>query len=453
MKSSGIGGQAVIEGVMMKNKDKYAIAVRKPDNEIAIEIKDYVSISQKHPILKLPIIRGVAAFLESMVIGVKTLTYSASFYEEDEKENNSTKKQDKNQKSKAKIPPKKAEWKEKFFMGATVMFSVALAISIFMILPYFISQLLSSKISSSVLLALIEGVIRILLFVGYVTAISQMKDIKRVFMYHGAEHKTINCIERGLDLTVANVKRQSKQHKRCGTSFLLVVMMVSVIFFIFIKVESTWMRVIVRLLLVPVIAGVAYEFIRFAGRSSSPIIEFLSKPGMLLQRMTTREPDNDMIEVAICSVDAVFDWKSYLEEGRAIRRAERDKRRGNTKPRKGKQETKISEDFTEAAVTNVEEPSQITGDVQDQLLTASTNEDSDLKAKPLLDETNKEVSTKAPNAPKSNTRGSSKKKSVTKEEEKPVVNAEPIAVSEEEDDEILKALDKYFISDEENKKE
>lgn len=308
MKSSGIGGQAVIEGVMMKNKDTYAIAVRKPNNEIVVEENTYISVSEKYPLFKLPILRGMLALVESMSIGMKTITYSASFYEEEED-----------------IKPGKVEsvltkiFKEKtesILMGFTVFLAIIMAVGIFMLLPYFISFFFEKYLESDALLALLEGIIRITIFISYVLIISKMNDIKRVFMYHGAEHKTINCIENGFDLTVDNVKWQSKHHKRCGTSFMLIVMFVSIIFFIFIRVETVWLRILVRLLLIPVIAGVSYEFIKLAGRSNSKIINILSKPGMWLQALTTKEPDESMIEVAIMSVESVFDWRKYLEENR-----------------------------------------------------------------------------------------------------------------------------------------
>lgn len=300
MKSSGIGGQAVIEGVMMKNQDKYAVAVRKPDQTIEVDVKKCGT--EKTPVLKkIPIVRGVLNFIESLVLGMKTLTFSASFFEENEEPEK----------------PGKSEKTESLIMGLTVAFSVVLAVAIFMVLPYFISELLRTYIISATLLALVEGCIRIAIFIGYIFLITLMKDIQRVFMYHGAEHKCINCIESGLPLTVENVRISSKQHKRCGTSFLLIVMVISVIFFVFIRTSSPVSRVVIRLLLVPVIAGVSYEFIRLAGNSDSKLVDILSKPGMLLQRLTTREPDDSMIEVAIKAVEAVFDWKQYLlDEGK-----------------------------------------------------------------------------------------------------------------------------------------
>lgn len=304
MKPSGIGGQAVIEGVMMKNKDHYAIAVRKPDNEIVVQKDTFNSISEKHKIWKLPILRGILAFAESMGIGIKTLNFSASFFEEEEAQ-----KESKVDKAFSKIFKGKAE---SIIMAFTMIIAIILAVGIFIILPAFAAGLLGKSIASDSLIALIEGIIRIALFVLYVFAISQLKDIKRVFMYHGAEHKTINCIENGYDLTVENVRGQSRQHKRCGTSFLFLVMFVSIIFFMFIRTDIIWLRYASRILLIPVIAGVSYEFIRFAGRNDSAAVRILSKPGMWLQGMTTREPDDDMIEVAIKSVEAVFDWRGFL---------------------------------------------------------------------------------------------------------------------------------------------
>lgn len=310
MKSSGIGGQAVLEGVMMKNKSDYAVAVRKPDGEIQIEKGKCKTDEDRVRILRLPIIRGVVNFVGTLVLGMKTLTISASFYEEEEEEAEKKDKKDKSSEQAAK------ERKENIEMVLTVILAVMLAVGFFMVLPFFLSQLLNEHIASKKLLALIEGIIRIVLFVGYVVGISMMSDIKRVFMYHGAEHKSINCIENGFPLTVQNVRRQSKHHRRCGTSFLLIVMFLSILFFMFINFDNIWLRLLSRILIVPVIAGVSYEFIRFAGNTDNSVVIALSKPGMLLQRLTTREPDDDMIEVAMASVNAVFDWEEYLRRQR-----------------------------------------------------------------------------------------------------------------------------------------
>ena len=302
MKSSGIGGQAVIEGVMMKNGNDYAVAVRKPNKEIAVEVK-HLSKKKSNPILKLPIIRGVMAFVESLSLGMQSLTFSSSFFEEAEEESKFEKKLNEITKGKG----------ESIINTLIVCCSGLIAIGIFVVLPMLLASFLSSRIENSFILALLEGVFRLLIFLVYIGLISQMEDIKRVFMYHGAEHKSINCIENGIPLTIENVRKQSREHKRCGTSFMLNVMLISVIFFMFIRVEHTLLRFVFRLLLIPVIAGISYEFIRFAGRSNTKIMDILSRPGMWLQALTTKEPDDSMIEVAIASVEAVFDWRSFQE--------------------------------------------------------------------------------------------------------------------------------------------
>lgn len=291
-----------MEGVMMKNQDKYAVAVRKPDKEIIVEVSEYPGIIKNKKIRNMPILRGVFSFIESLVLGMKTLTFSASFFEEEE------------EKPKTAQGKKKDQKKEDAMMGGTVAVSVLLAVAIFMVLPYYISLFFQRFTSSYLLIALLEGILRLVIFIGYVAGISLMPDIKRVYMYHGAEHKCINCIEHGMDLTVENVKKSSKQHKRCGTSFLLIVMIISIFFFMFIHVDSGVARLLLRLVLIPVIAGVSYEFIRLAGRSDNALVNILSKPGLWLQNLTTKEPDEDMIEVGIASVEAVFDWKAYVEE-------------------------------------------------------------------------------------------------------------------------------------------
>lgn len=304
MKSSNIGGQAVLEGVMMKNGDEYAVAVRKPDGEIEVKKETYRSVIKWGTLTKIPFVRGVFNFIDSMVLGMKTLTYSASFYEEeDEKGKRMTEEQ-----------VKKAEKKDSLLMGVTVAFSIVLAIGIFMVLPYFIINLAGNVIKSRVVLSFLEGILRLAIFIGYILIISKMEDIKRVYMYHGAEHKCINCIEHGMDLTVENVRKSSKQHKRCGTSFLLFVVIISCVMVFFIQSDSQFVKVGLRIALIPVIAGISYELIKWAGNSENPIINALSKPGLWMQNLTTKEPDDEMIEVAIQSVEAVFDWKKYKEE-------------------------------------------------------------------------------------------------------------------------------------------
>ena len=294
---SGIGGQAVLEGVMMKNKEKYAVAVRKPDGEIEVEVETYQGLAHGSRIKELPFIRGIFNFLDSLILGTKALNYSASFYEEEEA-----------------MDKMSGGNGEKLLSGIVTVISVVLAVGIFIVLPYFISSLFENFIRNRSLMAIIEGVIRIALFLLYVWGISAMKDIRRLYQYHGAEHKCINCIEKGRPLTVHNVMRSSRLHKRCGTSFIFFVMLVSIVLFFFIQVDNVAEKVILRILLMPVVAGISYEIIRLAGRTDNIFIKILSAPGMWIQRMTTKEPDESMAEVAIASVEAVFDWKKYLQD-------------------------------------------------------------------------------------------------------------------------------------------
>lgn len=318
-----IGGQAVIEGVMMKNYDRYAIAIRKPDKEIDVKVNEYKPMGDRFKLLKLPIVRGVFNFVESMVIGVKILTYSAEFIEEEEvqpkKEKRKKQKPEKQKPEKQKTKKQEDDKKKKsddLFMFGTVALSIVLAIGLFMLLPAFLVTLIDNFVKNHFLLGLIEGAIRLTIFLLYVILISRMEDIKRTFMYHGAEHKTINCLEHGDDLTVDNVMKHTRFHKRCGTSFLFIVMIVSILVFMCIRTDTIWLRMVLRVLLVPVIAGISYEFIRFAGRSESKFADILSKPGLLIQRLTTIEPTPDMAEVAIKSVEGVLDWREYLENER-----------------------------------------------------------------------------------------------------------------------------------------
>ena len=300
-----IGGQAVIEGVMMKNMDRYAVSVRKPNGKIETKVEECISFAEKHPLFQLPVFRGMANFLESMVIGMKTLNYSASFYEDEEEQTESRTEQ-----LLEKILGEKAE---KIIMGIVLVFSLAISIGLFMILPYIASEALGKLIRNEYVILFMEGIIRIAIFLGYIVLISRMEDIKRVFMYHGAEHKTINCLEAGVPLTPENVDNFSRLHKRCGTSFIFIVMIISMVFFFFIRVDTIWLRIVLRLLFLPLVAGVSYEFIRLAGSSDHPLVQIFSKPGLALQRLTTKEPDHSMIEVAIASVEGVFDWREYLE--------------------------------------------------------------------------------------------------------------------------------------------
>lgn len=306
MKSSNVGGQAVLEGVMMKHKDRYAVAVRKPDGTVVVEQDDYKSIVGSHQkLLKTPFIRGIFNFIDSMILGMKTLTWSAGFEEEEEV-----------------LTEKEARKREKLdqvINGVVMAVSFLIAIAIFMVLPYFLSDLFKTVIPSYVIRTILEGVIRILIFVGYIWLISRMEDIRRLYQYHGAEHKCINCIKHGLPLTVDNVRISSKEHKRCGTSFLMFVMIVGIVLLFFVQTESHILRVVIRIALLPVIAGISYEIIRLAGNSDNVVVNLLSRPGLMLQGLTTKEPDDSMIEVAIASVEAVFDWKAYLAENFPVR--------------------------------------------------------------------------------------------------------------------------------------
>ena len=306
MKSSNIGGQAVLEGIMMRHGDDYAVAVRKPDGEIFVQKEEYHSVIKWKALTKIPFIRGVFNFIDSMVLGIKTLMFSAEFYEDEEEV--------KSEKELTEEEIAKKEKQEKWMMNATVAISVVIAVAVFMVLPYFLSSLLKPLMPSYHLRTLVEGFVRMGIFILYIALISRMDDIQRTFMYHGAEHKCINCIEHGLPLTVDNVRISSRQHKRCGTSFLFFVLAISIILLMLIQVESPLMRVIVRIALIPVIAGISYEVLKLAGRSENPIINLLSRPGLAIQKLTTKEPDDSMIEVAIQAVEAVFDWRAYEAE-------------------------------------------------------------------------------------------------------------------------------------------
>ena len=345
MKSSGIGGQAVLEGVMMRNRDKYAVAVRKPDGEISVQNWDTGSVRDRHILLRLPIVRGVVAFIESLILGIKTLTYSSSFLEED------------GEKAGQVEAVEISDRKELLENILIVALSILLAVGFFMILPFAVSELFRGKVHSQTTISVIEGILKVLLFLGYVVAISFLSDIKRTFMYHGAEHKTINCVENGLDLTVENVKKQSRYHRRCGTSFLLVVMIVSIVFFMFIRFDNLWIRMLYRILLIPVVAGVSFELIQFVGNTDNKLVLLISKPGLWLQKLTTREPDDGMIEVAIASVEAVFDWRAYQTE---LHKEKERRTRRKKKAEKRKQETTGKKEET-AFVNENDETSDETG--------------------------------------------------------------------------------------------
>ena len=316
-KYSGIGGQAVMEGIMMRNGNRYAVAVRKKDGEIVVDVQDSVPFGEKHKWGKWPIVRGVVAFVESLVIGMKTLMWSSSFFEVEED----------SKKKSAEEAGTDAEKKEKKSglsggeTALTLVIAILLAVGIFIVLPTVVSNFLKRWIESAVLISLIEGLLRLGIFIAYISLISLMKDVRRTYMYHGSEHKCINCLESGMPLTVENVMKSSKEHKRCGTSFLLFVMLISIVVFIIVGIvlqslgiDVLWVRLLTRILLIPLIAGLSYELIRFNGRFDNAFTYVLSRPGMWLQALTTKEPTDDMAEVAIKAVEAVFDWRTFLKE-------------------------------------------------------------------------------------------------------------------------------------------
>ncbi len=298
----------MIEGIMMRHEDKYSVAVRKPDGTIAVKTDEFRSFCPWPFVRKIPFVRGIIGFIDSMRLGYSTLFDSANMLEEDE-----TDAQDGAHVQEAANKGKNAS-KEGLWMGIVFAVSMLAAVVIFMLLPYYLSGLLGKWISQHWLIALIEALLRIVLFLGYMLAISRMKDIHRTFMYHGAEHKCINCIENGHELTVENVLKSSRFHKRCGTSFLFLIVIVTAVLLMLIQTDSRMMRLVWRLILIPVIAGISYELLRWSGTRDNAIVCFISKPGLALQRLTTQEPDAEMAEVAIAAVEAVFDWRSYLKD-------------------------------------------------------------------------------------------------------------------------------------------
>jgi len=479
MKPSGIGGMAVMEGVMMKNKDVYAVAVRKPNNEIAVEKSTHKDISDNVKLFKLPIFRGMLAFVDSMVIGVKVLNYSASFFEEEEETQASKKKKKADHKSEKKAKEddtdfivedvsstaseeavslehidrkdnqskdeKKDGSDNKLLMAFAVLISIVMSVVLFMVLPVFITNLFSSFAKGRFLIAFIEGIVRLVIFIGYVILASRMQEIKRVFMYHGAEHKTINCLENGFELTVENVKWQSKEHKRCGTSFMLLVILISLVFFMILPSMNLLWRVLSRVILVPFIAGVSYEFIRLAGRSESKIVNILSKPGLWMQALTTKEPDDTMIEVAIVSVGAVFDWRAFLETS--------TQEKNNTKTPDTKTiTTKKSNTGKDAAATGKTSAKE----GQSTKPAATAKKTSVTKSSDTVKESSVEksaASEKQAAQAKQTATDINKEASVHHEARQhnmgtAPVNFKPVTPSrpDEEDDEILKALDKFFDS-------
>ena len=300
MKSSNIGGQAVLEGIMMRNGSKYSVAVRKPDGEIVVDVKDYKSVIPWKTPLKIPFIRGIFNFVDSLVLGMRTLTYSAGFFEDEEEE------------LLTEEEAAKREKQEKIFLNLTVAVAVILAVAIFMILPYYLSSIVERYTSSRAVMTVFEGVIRVVIFLLYILLISRTKDIKRTFMYHGAEHKTITCYERGEELTVENVRRQCRFHPRCGTSFIFVMLILSIFISTPLSLllpqiaENRILWMLVKLLILPLIMGIGYEFIKYAGRHDNLFVKILSAPGLWMQRLTTKEPDDSMIEVGIAAFKAVI---------------------------------------------------------------------------------------------------------------------------------------------------
>lgn len=291
MKKTSIGGQEVIEGVMMKGPESIAIAIRRPDGEI--EIKKEKLKSNRKTISKIPIIRGLFAFVDAMVVGVKALSFSAEFIEEEEDK-------------KPKKPSKWDNFLDKNMIAISIVFSIFFSIGLFILLPTFAVSFIGNVSKSPLVMNLIEGLVRVAIFVGYIAAISRMKDIKRVFEYHGAEHKTIFCYESEEELTPQNARKFTRLHPRCGTSFLFLVMIVSILLFSFFRWPNLLIRLIIRIALMPLVAGISYELIKWAGRSDSKLVCAISAPGLWLQKITTQEPDDSQLEVAIAALKSVL---------------------------------------------------------------------------------------------------------------------------------------------------
>ncbi|MCR4897419.1 MAG: DUF1385 domain-containing protein [Lachnospiraceae bacterium] len=309
---SGIGGQAVLEGIMMKKGDEYAVAVRKPDGGIASTKNRFPGICPGLVLKEIPFVRGIFQFIDSLTLGMRTLNWSASFYDEEEERDQRY----------AENPRAEKKSSGKALEIFSTMLGIGMALLLFVFLPTFLTNLIPQVAGNPGLRAVIEGIIRICIFLLYLAVIGTMKDIRRLYGYHGAEHKCINCIESGHELTVDNVMRSSRFHRRCGTSFIILVMLISVVIFFFIHVESVPLRLLIRILMIPVIAGISYEVLRLAGRYDNLLIRIISAPGILVQHLTTREPDREMAEVAINAVEQVFDWRAYLEENFTSGRSE-----------------------------------------------------------------------------------------------------------------------------------
>ncbi|MDF2842535.1 MAG: hypothetical protein K0R00_961 [Herbinix sp.] len=464
MRPSGIGGMAVMEGVMMKNKDQYAIAVRKPNNEIVVEKSTHKDFSDKVKLFKLPVFRGMLAFVDSMVIGVKVLNFSASFFEDEEEVNKGKKKRSKtseqdfeieeisatkaedaidiNSKKEPMLDVEKGNKSNALLMLLAVVLSIGLSIALFMVLPVLVTNLFKTFIESNFVITLIEGFVRLGIFIGYVVLASQMKEIKRVFMYHGAEHKTINCMENGFELTVENIRWQSKLHKRCGTSFMLLVILISLIIFLIIPINDVFLKVISRVLLVPFIAGISYEFIRLAGKSEGKVVEILSMPGLWMQSLTTKEPDDSMIEVAIKSVEGVYDWRAFL--AKADGKATKVKA---TETKAKEKATVVKDNGTGGKSKNTKKQNGITNP-------SESKQSNELKpgneSKQSKDLKQSKDSKQSKESKQSNELKQSKELKLTGDsqvmEQKSLPKTKPSTAKhiEEEDDEILKALDKFF---------
>ena len=314
MKRVSIGGQAVLEGVMMKGPKSYALAVRKPDKEIEVQVTPYVSMGERHKSLSIPILRGVVNFLESLFIGMKTLMASSEYFEDEEdiadaKKRTGTETKEVKEEKKEKAGKTEKEGSNTGYLVLTLIISLVIAIGVFMLLPAFVANFLYKLTSSHLLVNTAEGILRLLIFLGYVALISRMEDIKRTFMYHGAEHKSINCLEAGDDLTVENVRKHTRFHKRCGTSFVFIVMIISIFVFMFVRTDIMWLKLLSRVLLIPLVAGISYEFIRYAGMHRNKCSNVLSAPGLWVQRLTTREPD-DSIHLTTGSLSHIADCSS-----------------------------------------------------------------------------------------------------------------------------------------------
>ncbi len=308
--AKSIGGQAVIEGVMMRGKSMYCMAVRNVSTkEISVEKNKFKSLGNRSKFLKLPFIRGIASFVDSLVLGMKIIMRSATLAGLDEGE------QEEKSKLDIWLENKFGEKLTDYIIYFSVFISIILSIGIFMVLPVWISSFFTKIFNVSLWgIGVIEGIVRILIFLGYILLISKMKDVQRLFKYHGAEHKTINCFESGDELTVENVRKHTRLHKRCGTSFLIIVMIVSMIVFMFLRTDNVTLRVLSRIILVPLIAGISYEIIKLAGKCDNIFVKIISAPGMALQKVTTKEPEDEMIETAILSLKGVLEEEGNNNE-------------------------------------------------------------------------------------------------------------------------------------------